>query len=51
VSIAGPAMFGLTSAYTGSSRSAILSVLVFFVIGAAVLALVDVKEGQRAAAE
>ena len=47
--IAGPAVFGLTSAVTGSSRSAILSVVVFFVIGAIVLALVDVREGQRAA--
>jgi UMF1 family MFS transporter len=50
VAIAGPAIFGLTSAFAGSTRSAILSVLVFFVIGAAVLAVVDVKEGQRAAA-
>jgi UMF1 family MFS transporter len=48
--IVGPAVFGLTSAVTGSSRSAILSVIVFFVIGAALLALVDVKEGQRSAA-
>lgn len=47
--IAGPAVFGLTSAATGSSRSAILSVVVFFVIGAILLALVDVREGQRAA--
>jgi MFS transporter, UMF1 family len=47
--IAGPALFGLTSAATGSSRSAILSVLGFFVLGGLVLAMVDVKQGQRAA--
>jgi len=47
--IAGPAVFGLTSAMTGSSRGAILSVIIFFVIGAVLLALVDVKAGQGAA--
>jgi UMF1 family MFS transporter len=47
--IAGPAVFGLTSALTGSSRGAILSVIVFFVIGAILLALVDVKAGQQSA--
>jgi UMF1 family MFS transporter len=35
---------------TGSSRGAILSVIIFFVIGAVLLALVDVKAGQRTAA-
>jgi UMF1 family MFS transporter len=48
--IAGPAVFGLISVMTGSSRSAILSVIVFFVIGAILLALVDVRQGQRSAA-
>jgi UMF1 family MFS transporter len=48
--IAGPAVFGVTSAFTGSSRSAILSVLLFFVAGAVMLSLVNVEEGQRAAA-
>ena len=47
--IVGPAVFGLTSAVTGSSRGAILSVIVFFVAGAVLLALVDVKAGQRSA--
>jgi UMF1 family MFS transporter len=46
--IAGPATFALASAATGSSRSAILSVIAFFVIGAVVLSLVNVTEGQRA---
>ena len=48
--IAGPAVFSLTSAMTGSSRGAILSVIIFFVIGAVLLALVDVKAGQQSAA-
>jgi UMF1 family MFS transporter len=47
--IAGPAVFGLISAITGSSRGAILSVIIFFVIGAVLLALVDVKTGQQSA--
>ena len=47
--IAGPAVFGLISAITGSSRGAILSVIIFFVIGAVLLALVDVKAGQQSA--
>ena len=36
---------------TGSSRSAILSIVVFFIVGAALLATVDVEEGQRVARE
>ena len=47
--IAGPATFEAASRATGSSRSAILSVMVFFVAGAAVLSLVDVRAGQAAA--
>jgi UMF1 family MFS transporter len=46
--IAGPAFFEAASRSTGSSRSAILSVMVFFIAGAAVLALVDVKAGRAA---
>jgi UMF1 family MFS transporter len=50
--IFGPAVFALTVALTGSSRNAILSVIAFFVVGAALLARVDVAEGrQRAARE
>ena len=48
-SIFGPLLFSITIATTGSSRSAILSVIVFFAIGAVLLALVNVDEGQRAA--
>ena len=47
--IAGPATFELASRVSGSSRGAILSVMVFFIAGAAVLSFVDVRVGQRAA--
>jgi UMF1 family MFS transporter len=47
--ILGPAAFEMASRTTGSSRNAILSVVVFFIAGAAVLTLVDVREGQSAA--
>ena len=46
--ILGPAVFAWVVAHSGSSRNAILSVLVFFVIGAAILVFVDVAEGRRA---
>ncbi len=45
--IFGPLIFAGTIAVTGSSRNAILSVIGFFALGAAILALVDVNEGQR----
>lgn len=47
--IFGPLTFAAAVAFTGSSRAAILSVIAFFVVGAALLALVDVEEGQRSA--
>jgi UMF1 family MFS transporter len=47
--IFGPLIFAGTIAATGSSRNAILSVIGFFAVGAALLWKVDVKEGQRAA--
>jgi len=47
--IFGPAAFALAITLTGSSRDAILSVIVFFVLGALVLLKVDVAEGERAA--
>jgi MFS transporter, UMF1 family len=49
--IFGPLIFAGTIALTGSSRNAILSVIGFFAVGASLLALVDVKEGQRVARE
>jgi UMF1 family MFS transporter len=47
--IFGPALFALTISLTGSSRNAILSVILFFVVGALLLSKVDVEAGQRAA--
>jgi UMF1 family MFS transporter len=47
--IFGPLIFAGTIAVTGSSRNAILSVIVFFGIGALLLLPVDIAEGQRAA--
>jgi UMF1 family MFS transporter len=49
--IIGPAIFAYTIGTTGSSRNAILSVILFFVVGAVLLAMVDVPEGQRVARE
>ena len=44
----GPAIFAWVVAHSGTSRNAILSVLAFFVIGGALLTLVDVAAGRRA---
>ncbi len=49
--IFGPLLFSLAVGLTGSSRAAILSVLLFFVVGAVLLAGVDVAEGRRVADE
>jgi len=48
-SIFGPLLFWVTIAMTGSSRNAILSVILFFAIGAFLLSRVRVSEGQEAA--
>jgi UMF1 family MFS transporter len=48
-SIFGPLLFWITIATTGNSRNAILSVILFFAIGALVLSRVRVSEGQQAA--
>jgi UMF1 family MFS transporter len=47
--IFGPAIFAIVAASTGSGRGAILSVIVFFVVGGVLLSFVNVREGQRAA--
>jgi UMF1 family MFS transporter len=47
--ILGPLVFALSIHLGGSSRYAILSVIAFFVVGGALLLLVDVEAGQRAA--
>jgi len=49
--IFGPLIFAGAIAASGSSRNAILSVIAFFAVGAGLLALVNVEEGQRAARE
>jgi MFS transporter, UMF1 family len=47
--IFGPLIFAGTIAATGSSRNAILSVILFFAVGGLLLWPLDVHEGQRAA--
>lgn len=47
--IFGPLLFSVAVGITGSSRAAILSVILFFVAGAVLLTRVDVEEGQRVA--
>jgi UMF1 family MFS transporter len=47
--IFGPLLFDLTIAATGTSRNAILSVIVFFIAGAILLHFVDVDKGQQEA--
>jgi len=50
-SIIGPVLFAAAVAITGSSRPAVLSLVLFFVVGIAILATVDVDEGRRVALE
>ena len=47
--IMGPVLFTLAIGAGESSRTAILSVIVFFIVGGLVLTRVDVAEGERAA--
>jgi UMF1 family MFS transporter len=47
--ILGPLLFSVAIGQSGSSRVAILSVIAFFVVGGALLALVDVADGERTA--
>ena len=49
--IAGPVVFGLSVRMFGNSRIAVLSVIVFFVLGAIVLTRVNVAEGEAQASE
>ena len=44
--IFGPAIFAGMALSTGSSRAAILAVMLFFVVGGVLLSRVDVEEGQ-----
>jgi UMF1 family MFS transporter len=45
--ILGPAIFAWVVQRSGTSRNAILSVIAFFIVGAVILAFVDVEEGRR----
>ena len=47
--VLGPLVFTLSSVLTGSSRAAVLFLIVFFVVGGWLLARVDVEAGERAA--
>lgn len=47
----GSALFGLVLQQTGSSRPAILALIVFFIVGSALLSRVDVDRGRRLARE
>ncbi len=49
--IAGPAIFAIATTATGSGRLAILALVLFFVVGAMLLAKVNVEAGRRAAAQ
>ena len=49
--ILGPALFSIIISVTGSSRQAILSVVVFFLVGGVILYFVDLPKGQAAARE
>ncbi len=47
--ILGPLLFGIALGQSGSSRIAILSVIAFFIVGGALLAMVNVSAGEDAA--
>ena len=47
--IAGPAVFAISVTLFGNSRAAVLSIVLFFILGAIVLAKVDVAEGEAQA--
>ncbi|CAN5668042.1 MFS transporter [soil metagenome] len=47
--VLGPLVFGAVVAYSGSGRNAIIAVLIFFIVGAALLVPVDIAEGRRQA--
>lgn len=48
--ILGPAIFGLVSQLTGSSRLSVVSLIIFFIGGGLMLMTVDVEEGRKSAA-
>ena len=48
--IFGPALFAISTTAFGSSRMAVLSVIIFFILGGLVLTRVDVARGEAEAA-
>lgn len=48
-SFGGPLVFGLVGILTGSSRAALLAIALFFLVGIALLALVNLEKGWREA--
>ncbi len=50
-SIFGPLIFAVVNTLFGSSRPAVMSLIVFFIVGGLILSRVDVEEGQRIARE
>lgn len=50
-SMLGPLMFGLTLQITGSYRTAILSLILFFIIGLVLLFFLNVKKAEKKAAQ
>jgi UMF1 family MFS transporter len=49
--VIGPAMFSLVNQLTGNSRLAIISLVIFFLAGMAILAKVNIEKGMQVAAE
>jgi len=49
--VMGPSVMAAVISLTGSSRLGILSVILFFIVGGAMLYLVDEKKGRRVAAD
>ena len=48
--VVGPLLYGGIAALSGSERPAVLSLVIFFVVGLALLGTVDVPRGRSAAA-
>jgi UMF1 family MFS transporter len=49
--VLGPLIFALAVAIFGSSRPAVISLILFFIVGGVLLMRVNVAEGQRIARE
>lgn len=47
--VAGPAVFGLVGTLTGTGRYGVLTLVAFFIVGALILARVDIAAGRRTA--